>query len=122
MIGKKHVSWSMMAVLGLMVFLICSCEQKSVEEKPVPFDAEIDGIAVQPLPRLDAESARAIVRARKDGEGTERGFTELRTPEVSYEASAAPRVSTEPLDVEADTSYSFESEEDTGGFSEPNAF
>jgi len=122
MVGHRYVSWSMVAVLGLMVLLACSCEQKSVEDKPVAFDAEIDGIAVQPLPKLDPESARAIVRADREGAESERGFTELREPEVSYEAPAASEAGSEPLEVEADTSFDFEMEDEDEGFSEPNAY
>lgn len=114
----KTAVHTMALVLGLML-LVGSCKEES-DPAAVEFDQQIDGIAVMPLPSIDAELAERINREGPIGP-TADIITEA---DLLAEAYAAPTEFVEPTGPAPDTTLAptYEYEEEAEYTSDANSY
>ncbi len=52
-------------ILSISFLCLNSCKDRSVEDETVTFDSSIDGTATLPMPQIDIETAKTIVKTGK---------------------------------------------------------
>ena len=121
--NKRMIYFLVLSVFLSGLFFCVSCKKGTAEKKPEPFDSSVDGVAVRPLPQMDAELADRVVKEGavsatadttdpSDAAGAESlSVRDKSTSEVSGESTEAPaELEAEPTDSGYDDYSDYEEE------------